>query len=234
VALQDEHRAYYRGHVEELAGLVGTRKGALCLVDYGSSIPAFVREAKALGVANPIAVDLDVQSFAYAREHSLSIMTPDEYRARVPEGSVDVIRFAHVLEHLIDPSAAVATAVSKLKPGGLLYITQPGFPVFQARTTRYAPKDSVYPNHLHFFSPISLLKLLAPAPVDVIKFFTVTRTDEVYRETEPLLDLDYSRDRLAGLAGLGEECRGPRANYPWYTGENSALYARKRAAGAVA
>jgi hypothetical protein len=147
---------------------------------------------------------------------------------------VDVVRFAHVLEHMIDPFAAVATAVSKLKPGGLLYITQPNFPVFRARTTLYAPKDSAYPKHLHFFSPLSLLKLLAPAPVDVIKFFTTDRPDEVYRETAPLLDLRYSRRRLAALAGMGEECRGPRANYPYYTGENSALYARKRPAGARA
>ena len=41
--------AYHRGHVEELVNLAGRPKSDVCLVDYGSSIPVLVHEAKDWG-----------------------------------------------------------------------------------------------------------------------------------------------------------------------------------------
>src|SRR5262249_2994407 len=48
-ATQESIRAYYRGHVEELLAAVGRRREEICLVDYGSSIPTLVREARDAG-----------------------------------------------------------------------------------------------------------------------------------------------------------------------------------------
>jgi hypothetical protein len=91
-------------------------------------------------------------------------------------------------------------------------------------------KDSVYPTHLHFFSPISLLKMVLRFPVEVANLITSDRQDEVYAEWSAAIDLDYARKQLAGQADKGEPGRGRTANYPIYAGENSALCARKRAA----
>ena len=225
--IQESHRRYYREHVNELVDLAGKSKTGACLIDYGSSIPILVEEAKGCGVLRPIAVELDNQAFEYARKNDLEIMTPDRYADDIPEGSVDIIRFSHVLEHLVDPRAAVQLAARKLRTGGVLYITQPGFPVFRARRADYRLKDSVFPNHLHFFSPISLLKLVNGHRLRVEKLFTVTRCDEVHDELAHLLDLRYARKQLARVAPIGEATRGERANYPFYTGENSAIYLRK-------
>ena len=57
-----------------------------------------------------------------------------------------------------------------------------------------------------------------------------TLTDEVFTELAPLIDLDNATARLAGLKETGEPGCGPKANYPYYAGENSALYARSLAA----
>ena len=185
-----------------------------------------VHEAKDWGLGRPIAVELDHLAVAYAREKNLEILTPAQYVDQIPEDSVDIIRFSHVLEHLIDPKSTVEMAARKLRAGGILYITQPGFPVFRPRQADHRVKDSVFPTHLHFFSPISLLKLVRGFGLRVEKLFTVTNCEEVYGELEHLLDLKYARKQLRDLADKGEP-GGKRANYPFYTGENSALYLRK-------
>lgn len=227
--IQERNRAYYRDHVAELVRLSGRPAGEVTLVDYGSSIPVLVDEARAAGVGSPIAVDVDEKSWAYARARGVRIMTPDQY-ARLPDGSVDVIRFSHVLEHLIDPSGVVKTAVHKLRPGGLLYVTQPSFPVLQPRRADVPLKDSVYPNHLHFFSPLSLVRLVTSFPVVIHRLFTVDRAEEQFAELSDLIDLAYARAMLTDHEAKGEPGRGARANYPYYAGENSGLYAFKRAA----
>jgi 2-polyprenyl-3-methyl-5-hydroxy-6-metoxy-1,4-benzoquinol methylase len=229
VEIQEGNRAYYRDHVHELVNLAGRPIQEACLIDYGSSIPTLIREAKACGVGRPIAVDLDRLAFEYAHEHGLEILTPTEYGDQIAEGSVDIIRFSHVLEHMVDPKSAIEQASSKLRVGGILYITQPGFPVFLPRQTDYVLKDSVFPKHLHFFSPISLVKMTKGFHLRVEKLFSVARSDEVYNEVAPLLDLDYARRQLRALAEKGEDVRGVHANYPFFTGENSALYLRKTA-----
>ena len=118
-------------------------------------------------------------------------------------------------------------ASKKLRAGGILYITQPGFPVFRPRQADHRVKDSVFPTHLHFFSPISLLKMVRGFGLRVEKLFTVTNCEEVYGELEHLLDLKYARKQLRDVADKGEPARGKHANYPFYTGENSGLYLRK-------
>jgi SAM-dependent methyltransferase len=225
--IQRTHRSYYRSHVELLVNLSGKPKPEICLIDYGSSIPVLIEEAKDSGVGRPIAVDLDRLAFEYAREHGLEILTPAEYGDQIEEGSVDILRFSHVLEHMPDPRKSVEQAARKLRTGGVLYITQPGFPVFRPRRTDYRLKDSVFPSHLHFFSPISLVKLTSGFGLQVEKLFTDTRCDEVYDEVAQHLDLDYARKCLQPLSGKGEEVRGERANYPFFTGENSEIYLRK-------
>jgi SAM-dependent methyltransferase len=225
-AIQQSIRDYYRSHVAELARLLGKPPADLCLVDYGSSIPVLVHEATAAGFGRAVAVDYDAASFAYAREHGLEIVTPPEYE-RWPDAAADVVRFSHVLEHMPDPVAAVATAVAKLRPGGLLYITQPSFPLYRPATTRHRLRDSVYPTHLHFFTPLSLRRLVERFPVRVTHFLTHSLADETMRQTADALDLDHARAHLADWAEIGEPVRGELCNFPYYAGANSELRAFK-------
>ena len=94
VEIQQSHRDYYRSHVEELVNLTGRARAEICLIDYGSSIPVLVHEAKDWGLGRPIAVDLDNLAFAYARKNNLEILTP----ARAPRsGSRGLGRYHPIL-----------------------------------------------------------------------------------------------------------------------------------------
>jgi SAM-dependent methyltransferase len=228
--IQASHREYYRGHVDELARMLGKEKPAVSLADFGCSFPVLLEEAQKQGVGKLLGIDLDQASRDYGVARDIPMMTPDEFFRDVPDNTIDIIRFSHVLEHLIDPVATIVRAVAKLAPGGLLYITQPNFPVLRAAQTNYHIKDSVYPTHLHYFSPISIGCLLERCPVRVEKFFTVTNHDETFAAIVDLFDRDYAEKRLKPWQARGDASRGERANYPVYCGENSALYAVKTAA----
>ncbi len=225
--IQAGHREYYRGHVAELVALVGKDMAATTFADFGCSFPVLLEEAQKSGVGRLLGIDLDPASQRYGAERGIPMLTPNAFFRTVRANSLDVIRFSHVLEHLIDPVATVAGAVEKLAPGGLLYITQPSFPVFKPGRTDYHVKDSVYPTHLHFFSPISLRRMLDRFPLRVLKFFTVGEHDETFAGCQHLLDLPYAEKHLAPWNILGEPVRGVRANYPTYSGQNSGLYAIK-------
>lgn len=225
--IQAGNRDYYRSHVEELALLVGKSRSEIYFSDFGCSYPVLLEEAQKLGIGRVLGVDLDEASRAYGLARGISMMTPTEFLSQVPQSTLDVIRFSHVLEHLIDPVETLVSAVEKLAPGGLLYITQPSFPVFRPMKLNYPVKDSVYPNHLHFFSPISLSRMLRFVPVKVFKFFTVENADQTHAACSAMLDLSYSEQQLNIWKDFGELGRGSNSNYPIYCGENSALYAIK-------
>lgn len=227
IDIQANNRYYYRDHVGEIANYINKGFSDIYLSDFGCSYPIFLEEAKKLGVGRLLGVELDRPSRDYGIARGISMLAPDEFFSQVPEGAIDIIRFSHVLEHLIDPVETLVAAVKKLAPGGLLYITQPSFPVFQSSKLGYPIKDSVYPNHLHFFSPISLERMLAQVPVNVVKFFTVSNADQMYDECAALLDLTYSEHHTVKWKSIGEPSRGGYSNYPFYCGENSALYAIK-------
>jgi SAM-dependent methyltransferase len=225
--IQSDNREYYRGHNEELIRIVGKDRAAICLADFGCSIPALLEEAKSQGVGCLIGIDLDCESQRYGAERGIPMLTPAQFFRRTPNNSVDILRFSHVLEHLIDPVDTLARSVEKLAPGGVLYITQPSFPVFRAEKVSYHVKDSVYPSHLHFFSALSLVRMVEQFPVAVVRFYTVPNHDEVYAGCAHLLDLPHAEKHLGRLKERGEAVRGERANYPAYCGENSGLYAVK-------
>lgn len=78
------------------------------------------------------------------------------------EEGYDVITFWHALEHIPDPSRALARTARLLRPGGLAFISLPKVESLQAQWFRrhwYAFGD--VPRHLHHFSSTSLKLLLS-------------------------------------------------------------------------
>ncbi len=225
--IQADLRAYYRQHAEELAGLAQVEATDLRIADVGCSYPTFLEEAQAIGVKQPLGVDWSLEVRDYAAERGITVMTPVEFADFEP-GSLDVLRYSHALEHMPDPVAALTEHAAKLKVGGLLYVTQPNFPVFAAAGSSTDIMDSVWPTHLHFFNPISLRDMLDRAGFDVLKFYTVGDAPQRMADYEDILDMDTAKERLSNLADRGEEIRGEFANYPYFAAENSTMYAIKR------
>lgn len=86
------------------------------------------------------------------------------------EGPYDVILMFHVLEHLTDPVAAVRNCVSRLTPGGLLYIEVPN--INDALLTLYDVEPyhrfHFFKDHLHYFSRRSMDEALRRAGVKAV------------------------------------------------------------------
>jgi SAM-dependent methyltransferase len=223
--------AYYRSHVAELAVLAGGEPGGvpldrLAIADVGCSFPVLLAEAVAAGCRTVVGVDWSDEARAYGAEHGVPVITPDAFLRDVPDSSLDVLRYSHTLEHLLDPLATLCEQVAKLRPGGLLYITQPNTPTLRFGASP-PPFDATYPTHLHFFSPSSLLELANVAGCSVVRFYTVGDPDQVSARHRESFDLHYAVERLAALEGKGEPGRGPLNNFPFFFGRNATLYARR-------
>ena len=225
--IQQQAAANYEDQIHHLLSTVGAEKSDCRLVDFGCSFPLFTERAKAIGLADPIGVDHSAEALEYAERRGLTLLTPDQFFESVAPKSVDILRFTHVLEHLVDPKRVLARAFSKLRPGGLLHISQPNFPVFRTDAQTQPLRDSVYPEHLHFFSALSMLRMVESLRVRMYQFFTHYRVVENYADLHTAIDVPYARRALERVSEVGEETQGQYSGYPWYTGENSCVYAIK-------
>lgn len=222
--VQAENLSYYADHAKELAGLVKKNVADIAIADIGCSYPTFLQQVVGQGARRVFGVDWSQEARAYGRKVGVPVITPDEFEG-VPDESLDVLRYSHTLEHLPDPRQVVLCQIRKLKHRGLLYITQPNFPVFKLTQSPVDLKDSVWPTHLHYFNPLSLQILLDRVGVKLIRIFTTTAENEAEQIYRPIIDLGYATARLKHMAGLDERARGPLTAYPFFAGENVGIYA---------
>jgi SAM-dependent methyltransferase len=221
---QENHRWYYKKHVEVIARAYGRPARTIALLDFGSSFPVLVQEAIRAGM-RAVALDDSADVHRWSREQRIPCLGLSQID-EVSDESLDVLRLSHVLEHLVDPKSTLEALLKKVKVGGLVYISQPNFPVFRPQTCEVRLKDSVWPTHLHFFSPASLTRLTDQMGLNAFRF-----------DTHPSPP-SYQRDQL--MAALDPDCRRLVARlkwvrtrsfgecgFPWYLGENSECWARK-------
>jgi hypothetical protein len=222
--LQQQAVKYYRNHLQELLSAVSRLPAETSLLDYGCSIPVLGRQANELSFREVYGVDWAEEARTLGRDWGVSVLSPNEVRT-IPDRSIDIARFSHTIEHSIDPCGLIRQVLPKLRRGALIYITQPNFPVFRAAPSPHDLLDTVYPEHLHFFSALSLIEMASRLNLRVERFFSHQNEAAVVSKFSDLLDLDYARERLAAYASKGDPHFPEYANFPYYAGENSVLYA---------
>ena len=225
--IQAEHASYYADHVRELAGMLSLSVSRLAIADVGCSYPTLLEQAVKQGCRLAVGVDWSKEAKAFGARVGVRVVTPEEFSTSVPDESLDVLRYSHTLEHTPDPVSVLTSQMTKLRPGGLLYITQPNFPIFKDEPSDIEPMDSVWPNHLQFFNPLSASILVRKANVGIKKFFSVSNEAAAEEKYRSIMDIDYANRHLFALAPLGEPTRGFLNSFPYYSGENSAIYAVK-------
>ncbi len=218
---QEGGRDYYRSHAIELEKI---NDDLLAIADIGCSIPVFLREAAGVS-ATRIGVDISEDAREAGQAWGIQMMSPDAFISTVPDGSLDVLRYSHTLEHLVDPMGALLSHIPKLRPGGLVYITQPNFPVMQDMATHVELHDSVWPAHLHFFNPLSMLAMCKRAGLTMKRFATIDGDRAALERYQSCFDMFTSAERLKDIAGITETGRGTFAGWPFFAGQNSACYA---------
>lgn len=75
----------------------------------------------------------------------------------------DVVTAFHVIEHVLDPRAFVARALSLLNPGGVLLFKTPNAASLASRIGAGWWEWAAPPEHVHLFSPRSMVRLLGDA-----------------------------------------------------------------------
>lgn len=228
VNLQVEALEYYKSHAQELADFAGIPINEFRIADVGCSIPVFLEQVNLAGAARAIGVDWSQLAWEHGRERGVEMLTPPDFEALEDE-SLDTLRYAHALEHMPDPVTALRTQARKLRVGGTLYITQPNFPVMRPAASSTDLIDTVWPTHLHFFSPTSLRRMLEDAGFEIRRYYSVGEGELYSAKYAAEMDIEHARTTMQDLAEQGDPSRGEANNYPLYAAENSAMYAIKLA-----
>lgn len=167
--------------IRELAKRHGARLGTLVEVGAGSGM--FCEELAQAGLFRRIvAVEPTPSSAAACRARGLEVLEQRIEDTEFGDEPIDVIAAFEVLEHLFDPLAFVETCADRLSPGGLLVLTCPNGRGFDVTTLGEAA-DTVTPEHLNYFHPESLSRLMRRGGLEVLEVLTPGRLDaEIVRK----------------------------------------------------
>ena len=228
IEIQKKNLGYYVDHIAELIDFSHSQPSSSTIVDFGSSYPILLMKAKEMGFNQVIGVDWDSKAIDYGMDHGILMMTPAEFTKSIADSSADIVRFSHVIEHPLDPVLLLQEVARKIRPGGLLYITQPNLPVFAFQQSPSEIPDAVWPEHLHFFSALSLCDLVSRVGLKVAKFSSHQNANEVLTKYALQIDYAYAAKKLLAFADLSEPSFGRLCNYPIYAGKNSVMYAIRK------
>lgn len=198
----------------------------------GKDLPSFIESGwKVTGVeASPYAA-----SWA-SKRLGCEILVGEFEEAPLRDGSFDVVRFSHTLEHLPSPRRALERAHRALRPEGRLFIEVPNAASLDRRIFGRHWAGWRLPQHLYHFTPETLGRLLVCTGFQPVKTtchgrmaFVVESllnivTDRFsirLRRTKWLSILARPLAYAAGIVGRGmilsvhaEKCMGGRAAQP--------------------
>lgn len=154
-------------------------------LDVGCSTGAFVAVAAAAGL-DAEGIELSATAVAEARRRGLAVTQASAETFTAGRRFAAVTAF-DVIEHLPDPAAFVRRVKSLLLPAGLLALTLPDF---ASPTARLLGRRWFYcapPDHVHYFTPATIRRLLADAGFADVAVRPITKP----------LTLDYAAGQLA-------------------------------------
>jgi SAM-dependent methyltransferase len=132
------------------------------LLDLGCWVGFLLAEARDRGW-EPVGVEPSAFAATYARERlDLEVHHADLFEAPLEPRGFDAVVMGDVIEHLVDPGAALERVHELLLPGGVVYLALPdaGSRVARLMGARWW---SVIPTHVQYFTRSSLARLVRGA-----------------------------------------------------------------------
>jgi 2-polyprenyl-3-methyl-5-hydroxy-6-metoxy-1,4-benzoquinol methylase len=124
---------------------------------------------------NVTGVEYDLADAEIARNSGLSVVVGSAEDALTSMTDVfDVIVFADVLEHLVDPLAVLTLAKQCLAPNGRIIISIPNIAHITIRlqlllgSFNYTDRGILDRTHLHFYTKKSLIRMISEAGLDTV------------------------------------------------------------------
>jgi SAM-dependent methyltransferase len=232
-----ESAAFIAEHVSDRAGPI---------LDIGTATGDFLVALRDVGFTNVHGVDPSPDAARKAREsYGLDVIAGDTRTAKERwEAGFAVAALINVLEHLVDPGAALREIATLLRKDALLYLMVPDAARFADLID--APYQQFSVEHINYFTTASLRNLLATNGYDVEANRATTLTVSGDAEgpalevlcrlddRRPLLDVDRQgvddvRDYIvrslemedAVLKRIAELADDQRPIYVWGTGTNA-------------
>jgi 2-polyprenyl-3-methyl-5-hydroxy-6-metoxy-1,4-benzoquinol methylase len=151
------------------------------LLDFGCGSEHFLDRARARGWKT-LGVDFIPEIVANVRAagHDALLLTPEMWR-QIPDGSLDLVRLNHVIEHLYQPRAILQALRKKMKPGARIHIGTPNSSslTFKLLGARWFPLDC--PRHVMIFSPRALRRLLSETGFTQVRIHHEVLTKDIAR-----------------------------------------------------
>ncbi|MGE0480985.1 MAG: class I SAM-dependent methyltransferase [Phycisphaerae bacterium] len=136
------------------------------LLDIGCGTGVFLDEARAAGFATA-GVEVSAYAAARAAARGLRVRAAPIEALVLPERAFDYVTIWDVIEHVRHPRQLVEEAVRALRPGGVLALSTGDVTSWCARLSGARWHLYNLPEHLFFFSPDALRRLLHDAGAQV-------------------------------------------------------------------
>jgi SAM-dependent methyltransferase len=159
------------------------------LLDVGSAYGFFLLFARKRGL-DVVGLEISTETSSYARQQGLDVRCTALNEAELENNSFDIVTLNNVLEHTLNPRAELEKVYSILKPLGMIYIGVPNWDSLVARVDGFHWKMKAWPNHLFYFTPATLGRLLEETGFLIKESFTHMG------ESDYLDDVRIIRDRL--------------------------------------
>ena len=148
------------------------------IIEIGAGFGTFCAEIVRRNIfAQVVAVEPTPDLANTCRRRGLQVIEePVEQIQLAPHQLFDVVASFEVIEHLFAPVEFVGHMTRLLRPGGVLMLTCPNGQGFDIETLGTA-SNTVDHEHLNYFNPESLGRLLAHSGLEMLESFTPGRLD---------------------------------------------------------
>lgn len=155
-------------HLQTL-GVHVTSERPLRVLDFGCSIGLFLQVADEVGWET-YGIEPDVALARYAQEvFGLKVFNGVLAEAGFPDGFFDVVVSFQVFEHLPHPVAEMREIALVLRPGGWVAVDVPSIDNIWYRLLRGRHRHFATPQHLYFYTPATMSRLLEQAGFEAVE-----------------------------------------------------------------
>lgn len=171
------------------------------VLDVGCATGDFLAALREQGCENLLGLDPSAACADFAwRQHGVRVVNQSLAEVTAAKPPFDLVTLTGVLEHIRDVAGVLGLIRASLAPGGLVFFTLPDATRFLTQPN--APFQDFSVEHINFFSPTSLTRLLAAAGFAPVF---------VRRETAALSETAVE----PGIWGLFRKADAPPADRPF-------------------
>ena len=181
------------------------------VLDVGCGAGYLGKELKERGVAEVMGIELDPAAAEHARRHLDAVYTGDvnQITLPVPPGYFDVIIFADILEHLVNPALTMAHLMPWLATRGCVIASLPNVRYFELLNHliegnwTYSHSGLLDKTHLRFFTIREMVQLFNEVKLPLTGIFENLHEAAYQQHCPNHYPADFQHGRLT-LAALNE------------------------------